>query len=270
MDRLLTKVLRRTEVSGSAAFRDAVWNVLEEEWFTWDNLIIHTYSMIPKKNLHFVSTTPLTFPVLADLLAQDRLFLNWPSSSLWPGCEAFTECLLGVSGLELPFDRPETETDIDIDIEVDADTEVEMEAKLPALSQSLDLLFPFTFVLGLIGHLKAAAASASLDVPVNVDTGLVFVEAKVCVSKLVKLLNEAAELSWPWIGTLDWHAPALERFEAPGRSVVSTLLLARVWFVPRRRPSLMWRSDWDDFLVLEDNGFTQPPSSSGKRRNTYS
>lgn len=43
MDRLLIKVLRRTEVSGSAAFRDAVWNVLEEEWFTWDNLIIHTY-----------------------------------------------------------------------------------------------------------------------------------------------------------------------------------------------------------------------------------
>lgn len=177
---------------------------------------------------NFVSTTPLTFPVLADLLAQDRLFLNWPSSSLWPGCEAFTECLLGVSGLELPFDRPETETDIDIDIEVDAETEVEMEAKLPALSQSLDdLLFPFTFALGLIGHLRAAAASASLDVPVNVDTGLVFVEANVCVSKLVKLLNEAAELSWPWIGTLDWHAPALERLEPPGRSVVSTLLLAR-------------------------------------------
>lgn len=119
------------------------------------------------------------FPALADLLAQDRLFLNWPSSSLWPGCEAFTECLLGVRGLELPFDKPETETDIDIDIDVDAETDVEMEAKLPALSQSLDLLFPLTFDLGLVGHREATTASASLDVPVNVDTGLVFVEARV-------------------------------------------------------------------------------------------
>lgn len=137
------------------------------------------------------------FPALADLLAQDRLFLNWPSSSDWPGCEAFTECLLGVRGLELPFDRPETDTDIDIDMEVEADTEVEMEARLPALSQSLDLLLPLTFALGLMGHRRAAAASASLDVPVNVDTGLVLVEAKVCVSKLVRLLNDAAELSCP-------------------------------------------------------------------------
>ena len=68
---------------------------------------------------------------------------------------------------------------MDIDIDVDAEIDVDMEAKLPALSQSLDLLFPLTFVLGLIGHLKAAAASASLDVPVKVETGLVFVEARV-------------------------------------------------------------------------------------------
>lgn len=147
------------------------------------------------KNLHFVSRAPFTFPDLADLRAQDRLFLNWHASSVWPGCEAFTECLLGVRGLELPFDKPDTDTDMDIDMDVEADTEVEMDAKLPALSQSLDLLFPFIFILGLIGHLRAAAASASLDVPVNVETGLVFVEAKVCVSKLVKLLNEAAEQS---------------------------------------------------------------------------
>lgn len=140
---------------------------------------------------------PLTFPALADLLAQDRLFLNWPGSSGWPGCEALTECLLGVRGLELPFDSPETDTDMDIDMDVDADTEVEIDARLPALSQSLDLLLPLTLALGFMGHRNAAAASASLDVPVNVDTGLVFVEARVCVSKLVRLLNEAAELSWP-------------------------------------------------------------------------
>lgn len=146
-------------------------------------------------NLRLASTAPFTLPVLADLLAQDRLFLNCPGSSDCPGCEAFTECLLGVNGLELPFDRPETDTDMDIDMDVDADTEVEIEARLPALSQSLDLLFPLAFDFGLMGHLNAAAASASLEVPVSVDTGLVLVDAKVCVSKLVKLLNEAAELS---------------------------------------------------------------------------
>lgn len=84
---------------------------------------------------------------------------------------------------------------MDIDMDVEAEIEVDMEARLPALSQSLDLLFPLVFVLGFMGHRNAAAASASLDVPVKVDTGLVFVEARVCVSKLVRLLNEAAELS---------------------------------------------------------------------------
>lgn len=50
MDRLLIKVLRRTEVSGSAAYRDAVWNVLKEERFTWDSLIIRTfYSTVAKR-----------------------------------------------------------------------------------------------------------------------------------------------------------------------------------------------------------------------------
>lgn len=108
-------------------------------------------------------------------------------------------------GLELPFDKPETDTDIDMDIDVDADNDVEMDAKLPALSQSLDLILPFALTFGFIGHRSAAAASASLEVPVNVDTGLVFVEANVCVSKLVRLLKEAAELSCPCTGTRVGH-----------------------------------------------------------------
>lgn len=161
-----------------------------------------------------------------------------------------TECLLGESGLELPFDRPETDTDIDMDIDVDADSDVEMDARLPALSQSLDLALPLALVFGLTGHRSAAAASASLDVPVNVETGLVFVEASVCVSKLVRLLKEAAELSCPCTGARAGHAP------------VSALALPRP--DPSSRPSLMYRSDCDDFLVFEDSGFTQPPSSSAK------
>lgn len=86
---------------------------------------------------------------------------------------------------------------MDMDMDVDADNDVEMDARLPALSQSLDLAFPLALTFGLTGHRNAAAASVSLDVPVNVDTGLVFVEANVCVSKLVRLLKEAAELSCP-------------------------------------------------------------------------
>lgn len=195
-------------------------------------------------------------PALADLRAQDRLFLSWPSSSVWPVCAALAECLLDASGLEpLPFERPETDTDIDMDIDVDADNDVEMDAKLPALSQSLDLVFPLALAFGLTGHRNAAAASASLDVPVNVETGLVFVEASVCVSKLVRLLKEAAELSCPWA------AGAREEGHAPD----SALAFARP--DPNSRPSLMYRSDCDDFLVFEDNGFTQPPSSSARQRN---
>lgn len=164
-----------------------------------------------------------------------------------------TECLLGASGLELPFERPDTDTDIDMDIDVDADNDVEIDARLPALSQSLDLVFPLALVFGLTGDRNTAAASASLDVPVNVDTGLVFVDANVCVSKLVRLLKEAAELSCPCIGAREGHA--------------LDSILAFVRLDPNSRPSLMYRSDCDDFLVFEDSGFTQPPSSSAKRRS---
>lgn len=163
-----------------------------------------------------------------------------------------TECLLGASGLELPFERPDTDTDIDMDIDVDADNDVEMDARLPALSQSLDLVFPLVLAFGLTGVRNAAAASASLDVPVKVDTGLVFVDANVCVSKLVRLLKEAAELSCPCIGIREGRS-----------SLDSTLAFARL--VPNSRPNLMYRSDCDDFLVFEDSGFTQPPSSSAKK-----
>ena len=167
---------------------------------------------------------------------------------------ALTECLLGTSGLELPFERPDTDTDIDMDLDVDADNDVEMDARLSALSQSLqDLVFPLTWVFGLTGHRSAAAASASLDVPVKVDTGLVFVDANVCVSKLVRLLKEAAELSCPCIGVREGHA------------LDSTLAFARL--DPNNRPNLMYKSDCDDFLVFEDNGFTQPPSSSAKEKS---
>lgn len=156
-----------------------------------------------------------------------------------------------MSGLELPFERPDTDTDIDMDIDVDADNDVEIDARLPALSQSLDLVFPLALALDLTGHRNAAAASASLDVPVKVDTGLVFVDANVCVSKLVRLLKEAAaELSCPCIGVREGHA------------LDSTLAFARL--DPNSRPNLMYRSDCDDFLVFEDSGFTQPPSSSDK------
>lgn len=157
-----------------------------------------------------------------------------------------TECLLGVSGLELPFDRPDTDTDMDMDIDVDADSDVEMDARLPLLSQSLDLALVLALVFDFTGHRNAAAASASLDVPVNVDTGLVFVEAWVCVSKLVRLLKEAAELSFLCIGAREVGPVSV--FPRPD---------------PRSRPSRMYRSDCDDFrLVFEDSGFTQPPSSS--------
>lgn len=137
-----------------------------------------------------------------------------------------TECLLGVSGLELPFDKPETDTDMDMDMDVDADSDVEMDARLPALSQSLDLALTFALIFGLAGDRNAAAASVSLDVPVSVDTGLVFVEANVCVSKLVRLLKEAAELSCPCTGARVAHA-------CPG----SALTFARP--DPSSRPSLM-------------------------------
>lgn len=160
-----------------------------------------------------------------------------------------TECLLGASGLELPFERPDTDTDIDMDIDVDADNDVEMDARLPALSQSRDLVFPFALAFGLTEHRNAAAASASLDVPVNVDTGLVFVDANVCVSKLVRLLKE---LSCPCIGVREGYA------------LGSTLAFARL--DPNSKPSLMYRSDCDDFLGFEDSGFTHPPSSSAKRQ----
>lgn len=153
-----------------------------------------------------------------------------------------------MNGLELPFDKPETDTDIDIDIDVDADNDVEMDAKLPALSQSLDLIFPFALIFGLTGHRNAAAASASLEVPVNVDTGLVFVEANVCVSKLVRLLKEAAELLCPCTGAREGHVSG------------SAFVFARP--DPSSKPSLIYRSDCDDFLVFEERGFTQPPSSS--------
>lgn len=136
-----------------------------------------------------------------------------------------------------------------MDIDVDADNDVEMDAKLPALSQSLDLIFPFALTFGFTEHRSAAAASASLEVPVNVDTGLVFVEANVCVSKLVRLLKEAAaELSCPCTGGRVEHASG------------SAFGFARP--DPSSRPSLMYRSDCDDFLVFEESGFTQPPSSS--------
>lgn len=165
------------------------------------------------------------------------------------------ECLLDAGGLKpLPFDRPETDTDMDIDIDVDADNDVEMDARLPALSQSLDLVFPLALVFGLTEHLNAAAASASLDVPVNVETGLVFVEASVCVSKLVRLLKEAAELSCPWTAGFreEGHADSELAFARPD---------------PSSRPNLMYRSDCDDFLVFEDSGFTQPPSSSTRQKS---
>jgi len=206
--------------------------------------------------LHLASAEPLMLPALADLRVQDRLFLNWPSSSAWPVCAALAECLLDARGLEpLPFDRPETDTDMDIDIDVDADNDVEMDARLPALSQSLDLAFPLVLAFGLTGHRSAAAASASLDVPVNVETGLVFVEASVCVSKLVRLLNEAAELSCPWAAGV----------RAEGHAFDSELTFARP--DPSSRPNLMYRSDCDDFLVFEDSGFTQPPSSSTRQKS---
>lgn len=164
---------------------------------------------------------------------------------------ALTECLLGANGLELPFERPDTDTDIDMDIDVDADNDVEIDARLPALSQTLDLVFPLALIFDLTGHRSATAASVSLDVPVKVDTGLVFVDANICVSKLVKLLKEAAELSCPCIGVREGHA------------LDSTLAFARL--DPNSRPSLMYKSDCDDFLVFEDSGFTQPPSSSVKK-----
>lgn len=165
-----------------------------------------------------------------------------------------TEYFLDVSGLQLLFDRPDTETDIDMDIEVDPDTDVEIDARLPVLSQSLNLAFPLIFGL-IAGHRNAAAASASLDVPVvNVDTGLVLLEACVCVSKLVKLLNEATELSCP--GTR-----AREEHVSPP---VST---AFVRLPPSNKPSLIYRSDCDDFLIFEDNGLTEPPSSSVEIKN---
>jgi len=155
-----------------------------------------------------------------------------------------TECLLDVSGLELPFDRPETDTDMDMDMEVDVDTD----ATLPVLSQSLDLALLLALIFGLTRH--RSAASASLDVPVNVDTGLVFVDVSVCASKLVKLLNEAAELSCPCIGACEEHASG------------STVAFARP--DPNNRPNFTYKSDCDDFLVFEDSGFTQPPSSSAE------
>jgi len=136
-------------------------------------------------------------------------------------------------------------------MDVDADNDVEIDARLPALSQSLDLAFPLALIFGLTGHRSAAAASVSLDVPVNVDTGLVFVEANVCVSKLVRLLKEAAELSCPCTGAREAHV-------CPG----SAFTFARP--DPSSRPNLMYKSDCDDFLVFEDNGLTQPPSSSVK------
>lgn len=154
----------------------------------------------------------------------------------------FTECLLGVSGLELPLDRPETDTDMDMDIEVDVDTD----ATLLVLSQSLDLALLLALIFGLMEH--RSAASASLDVPVNVDTGLVFVDVSICASRLVKLLNEAAELSCPCIGACEEHA--------------SGSAFAFVRPDPNNKPNFMYKSDCDDFLVFEDNGFTQPPSSS--------
>lgn len=141
--------------------------------------------------------------------------------------------------------------DIDMEVDVDADNDVEMDAKLPTLLQSLNLVFSLALIFGLTGHRSAAAASASLDVPVNVDTGLVFVDASVCVSKLVKLLKDATELSCPCIEALEY---ALD----------STLAFARL--DPNSRPSLMYRSDCDDFLIFEDSGFTQPPSSSTKKK----
>lgn len=92
-------------------------------------------------DLLFVSVDPFALAVLADLLTQVRRFLK-PFSSMCPGWEVVTECLLEASGLELPLDNPDTDTDIDMDIEVEA--EVDIEAKLPALSQSRDF-FPLHF-----------------------------------------------------------------------------------------------------------------------------
>lgn len=90
-------------------------------------------------NLLFESAAePLKLDVLAERLTQVRRFLK-AFSSIWPGWEVVTECLLDVMGLALPFDNPETETDMDMDMDVDAD--VEIDARLPALSQSRDF-FP--------------------------------------------------------------------------------------------------------------------------------
>jgi hypothetical protein len=100
----------------------------------------------------------LGLAVRADLLAHPRRFLKG-FSSIWPGCEVVTECLLEVRGLELPFDNPETETDIDMDMEVEA--EVDIEARLPALSQSLDFL-PL--------HLPAQVQSESSLFPLHAPT----------------------------------------------------------------------------------------------------
>ena len=96
------------------------------------------------------ATELLTLDVLADRLTH-VLRLRNPCSSIWPGCEVVTECLLQVIGLELPFERPETETDIDMDMDVEA--EVEIDARLPALSQSRDF-FPL--------HLPVYNAQTSL------------------------------------------------------------------------------------------------------------
>lgn len=106
-----------------------------------------------------------------DLRAPDLRFLNVSSSRL-------VECFRGLRGLQLPADRPDTDTDIDMDMEV-AESDVEMEARLPAESQSF-FDFCFDFPLGFTGLRRAAATSASLEVPVRVDTGLVLVEAIVC------------------------------------------------------------------------------------------
>ena len=193
------------------------------------------YFFSTRKYLRFDSIGPLTFAPRADRRAHDRRFFNWSHSSVWP-------CRLGVSGLELPLESPETETDMDMDIDVDADTDVDIEARLPALSQSLTFPLPLDFPLGLIEQRSAAATSASLDVPVSVDTGLVLVEASVCVSKLVKLLNE---VSWPrpsfkrTCGLGQTPVPETTRPEAPGKSTVSTTGLPRRFPEPNKRPSLM-------------------------------
>jgi hypothetical protein len=90
------------------------------------------------------------------------------------------------------------------------------------------------------------------DIPVSVDTGLVFVEANVCASRLASDEMEAHD-SWLWEMRLaadtgrrggDWTALADWRALSPSK-----------------RPRRMYRSFCEDFFPW-NTGFMVPPSSS--------